>query len=670
MPVADLLIERRGPYADSVVFGEAGAYERIDGLLTFAVDPENSVNRDIIDLAAATRDADGRVRFQADFCLLQPSDPTAGNRRALVELPNRGRKLAPRLFNRAVMDVPPTANIPPGDGFLFRHGWTVAWIGWQWDVYRSEALMGLIPPFALDGGEPIRGQTVVELHPNLPTTTFLLASRQHRPYPAADLDQPDAVLTVQGWEDGPRSVVPRGQWRFAREVDGQPVPSAEHIYLEGGFEPGRIYHVVYETAGAPLVGAGLLAVRDVASFLRYDGPPNPSAGRLDYVYGFGMSQTGRMLRHFLHLGLNVDEEGRPAYDGLNPHVAGARRGEFNHRFGQPSSQSTPSFGHRFPFADEALADPFGNGTGGLLDTQRARGHVPRIFYTNTSAEYWRGDGALVHTDPRGTADLDDAPESRTYLFAGTQHGPSGVPQTRLNTNDGGQGRYGFNTIDYSPLMRAALTNLDAWASRGVEPPAGAHPLLAEQTAVKRSEVLRTFAEFPDVELPDVERLPVLRTVDLGPDARRGIGRYPSVEGETYPALVSAVNEDGNELGGIRLPDVTAPLGTHTGWNPRDPVTGAGEQILPMQGFTRWFALTREERAAAGDPRTSIEERYSGLGDYQARVRSAAEALVAQRFILLEDVETLVADATERWHYATSRDGHVAAATAARSQQVG
>lgn len=654
MPVIDLLVQRCGPYADGSDFGATGPYERIDGLLTFAVDPELAVNEEIVDLRLAPRDTDGRVRFQADFCLLQPSDPARGNRRALVELPNRGRKLAPRLFNRAPAEVPPTANVPAGDGFLFRHGWTVAWIGWQWDVYRSDALMGLVPPLALDDGKPLRGRTVVEIHPNAQETTRLLANRQHRPYPAADLEQPDAVLTVREWEDGPTTIIPREQWRFARERSGEIVPDAEHVYFESGFQAGKIYDLVYETVGAPVVGVGLLAVRDVASFLRYDGPPNPSAGRIDYVYGFGMSQTGRMLRHFLHLGLNVDEQGRKAFDGLIPHVAGARRGEFNHRFGQPSSQSTPSFGHRFPFADDALDDPFGNGHYGLLDRQRERGHAPRIFYTNTSAEYWRGDGALIHVDLRGERDLDDAPEARAYLFASTQHGPGSLPQTRLNTNDGGMGRYGFNVVEYTPLLRAALANLDAWASADVEPPASAHPTLGADTAVERAEVLRRFAEFPDIELPDATRLPVLRTVDLGEDAGAGVGRYPVIEGEEYPAFVSAVDEDGNELDGLRLPDVTVPLGTHTGWNPRAPESGGAEQILPMQGFTRWFAATHDERVRNGDPRRSIEERYAGRDEYLALVRAEAEQLAAHRYILPEDIEIVVGDAAIRWDAATNR----------------
>jgi hypothetical protein len=593
------------------------------------------------------------VRFQSDFCLLQAVDPARGNRRALVELPNRGRKLYPRQLNRGLAEVPPTANIPEGDGFLFRHGWTVASIGWQWDVYRSDALMGLIPPMAMQEGRPVRGQTVVEIHPVQHEHTRLLANRLHKPYPAADLEQSDAVLLVRAWEDGPVTEIPREQWRFARERDGSVAPSAEHVYLEEGFEPGRIYHLIYETEGAPVVGAGLLAVRDVASFLRYHSAPNPCAGRLDYVYGFGVSQTGRMLRHFLYAGLNVDEQGRTAYDGLLPHVAGARRGEFNHRFGQPSSQSNPSFGHRFPFADDPQDDPFGNGTAGALDRQRARGHVPRVVYTNTAAEYWRGDGALLHVDPSAQRDLPDAAESRIYLFASTQHGPGGLPQTRVNTNDGGIGRYGFTTVDYTPALRAALVNLDAWASEGIEPPASAHPTLAEGTAVERAEVLRRFAEFPDIELPDADRLPVIRTIDLGPEAADGIGRYPAVEGETYPCLVSAVDEDGNERAGIRLPDVTVPLGTHTGWNPRDPETGGGEQIMSMQGFTRWFAMTRDERERSEDPRPSIEERYASREAYLAQARAQAERLAAERYVLEEDIDVMLDDAAERWDAATA-----------------
>lgn len=651
MAVVELEIQHREPYAGGAEFAGAGSYERLDGVITYAIDPANPANAPIVDLDKAPTDADGRVRFTGDVCILSPSDPSTGNRRALIELPNRGRKLGPRQFNRADSEVPPTRNIPAGDGFLFRHGYYVVWIGWQWDVFRDDALMGIEAPEALIDGRPISGQTVVEIHPNVRETTRLLANRLHIPYSTADLDDQDASLYVRDWEDGPDSVIPREQWRFAREEEGQAVPSADHIYLESGFEPGKLYHLVYSTSGAPVVGAGLLAAREIASFLKYDDSDrNPLAGLVDHTFSFGMSQTGRMQRHYLSLGLNLDEDERQAYDGMLIHVAGGRRGEFNHRFGQPSVQSTPNFGHRFPFADDPLTDPLTGETSGLLDVQRERGGVPRIFYINTSAEYWRGDCALIHIDPAAEHDLSPSADSRAYLFAGTQHGPGTVPQGRLNTNDGAMGRYGFNTVEYSPLLRAALLNLDRWVTEGVEPPPSQHPRLEDGTATSRASVLHGFTPLPDMALPDPDRLPVLRTVDLGPDAAQGVGSYLAEEGRSYPALVSAIDEDGNEVAGIRLPDLSVPLGTHTGWNPRAPETGAPEQIMPMQGFSLWFAVDAARRVASGDPRPAILERYRDREDYLARVRDAARDLVDQGYVLDEDIPLIVADAAERWDY--------------------
>lgn len=653
MAVTGFEIRKRGPYDDGREFGSTGAYERIDGILTFAVDPEHPANKAIVDLEFARRDEQGRVQFQSDFTLLAPLDPVRGNGRALVELPNRGRKLIPRHFNRAAAEAPPTARIPSGDGFLFRRGYIVGWIGWQWDVFRDEALMGLDAPQALVNGKPIQGLAVVEIHPTVPEKTRLLANRLHQPNPVADVDDPNAMLTVRDWEDGPETTVPRDQWRFAWETADGVVPSVEHIYMEAGFEPGKLYHVIYTAQGAPVVGAGLLAVRDVASFLKSTGDSNPVAGSIDKVYGFGMSQTGRMLRHYLYLGLNVDEDGQMAYDGLIPHVAGARRGEFNHRFAQPSVQSTPGFGHNFPFADEEMEDIYSASGEGLLSKLREAGQVPKIIYINTSAEYWRGDSSLMHTDPAGKRDIEPSPESRIYLFASTQHGPGNIPQTDYNPNDGGRGRYGFNTVEYTPLLRAALVNLDRWVTDGTEPPESAYPRISDGSAVAPVQVLEHFRDFPSMHLPDPERLPRLRQVDLGPDTDKGIGSYPAPEGERYPAYVSNVDSDGNEIAGLRLPDLTVPLGTHAGWNPRHPDTGAPEQIMSMQGFTQFFARTQAEREASGDPRPSIEERYPSKAAYLAEVRNQAELLAHNHYILAEDIEVVVSDAAKRWDYLLS-----------------
>jgi hypothetical protein len=268
--------------------------------------------------------------------------------------------------------------------------------------------------------------------------------------------------------------------------------------------------------------------------------------------------------------------------------------------------------------------------------------MPKIVYTNSSAEYWRGDGSLAHVDALGERDLPAAPEVRRYLFAGTQHGPGALPQERAAEDGYGTvASYGFNVVDYSPLLRAALANLDGWASDGVEPPRSMVPRVDDETAVPRAEVLQTFAA-KGIETPDPDRLWVVRTVDLGPDAARGVGRYPSVEGETYASFVSAVDDDGNELAGIRLPAIAEAVAAHTGWNTRDPSTGAPEQQVPMRGATHF--LTPEEIAA----------RYPTREAYEAAARAVAERLVVERYLLDGDAELAVEDALAIYDEAMSR----------------
>lgn len=643
-------VRASGPFDGGRAFGSVGPYERVDGRLSFAVDPAHPENAAIVDLDLAPVDDDGSVNFHSDVVMLLPADPARGNGRAVLEAVNRGQPLSPRVINRAPYGGPSTAQVDPGDGFLFRHGYTVLYLGWQWDVIREGGRLGLDAPEARIDGAPIAGTTVIEIRPSWRQTTRLLANRAHCPYRAADVDDPGARLTVRDWDDGPAVVIPRDRWGFAEETPDGVMPSDEQVHFPDGFEAGKQYHLTYTTRGAPVVGVGLLAVRDTASFLRSVHPDNPAAGSVDRVYGFGMSQAGRLLRHYLYLGLNRDEAGSQAYDGLLPHVAGARRGEFNHRFAQPSVQLYPNFGHLPPFTDDPRTDPFSGVTDGLLRRQRQVGAVPKVVYLNTGAEYWRGDCSLMHTDGLAEVDVDPPDEVRHYHLAGTQHFPGDVPQVDYNEHDGARGRYGFNTVDLGPLVRAALVNLDRWVVEGVAPPPNAVPRIDDGTAVPREAVIDALRPVVDGPLPDPSELPVLREVDLGPDVERGIGRYPVVEGRTYPCLVAAVDADGNEVAGIRLPDVTVPLGTHTGFNPRHPETGAPGQIVSMQGFTRFFARTEQERLERGDPRASLEERYGDRDGFLARVRDAAQELVAAGHLLDEDVATVLEDAAARWDY--------------------
>ena len=647
MPVMDVKIRRRTPLTDT--------YTRTDGVVTFAVDPANPANAGIVDLEYAPLDAAGRVRFESDFTLVAPTDAGPGNGRLLVEVVNRGRRRTIAFFNRAPAPPIDSDAIPVGDGFLMRQGYSVLSVGWQWDVYRSDALLGLDAPAIRIDGAPVTGQCCVEIRPNAPETTRLLANRAHRPYPAANLDDPAALLTVRDWEDGPDTVIPRAQWQFAQETADGVIPSAEHIYLAAGFQPGRIYNCIYTAARPVVVGCGMLAIREAASWLRGASGNDAIAGGFAKIYGHGVSQSGRLLRTLLYCGLNVDEAGQPVFDGLLPHVAGGRRGEFNHRFAQPSAQSAPGFGQQFPFADNELTDPLTEQTDGLLRRLRQINAVPKIIYTDSAAEYWRGDASLAHIDAAaGAGDLAPADETRRYLFAGAQHLPGNPGLMDGAGPDGSTGRHPYNAVDYIPLLRAALVNLDRWATDGVAPPPSCHPRLDDGTAVTPAAYLDGMPPLPGVALPDPSRLWRIREVDLGPDEARGIGAYPVREGREYAAFVPAADADGNDVAGIRLPALTVPVGTHTGWNLRHPDTGAPEQLMSMQGSTHWFAPTAERRQAAGDPRPSLAERYADRDDYAAQVKTAAQALADAGYLLAEDVDTVLQSCLDLYDCATAQ----------------
>lgn len=653
MSVVDVDIARKFSYANGRQFGAVGSYEQIDAKMTFAVDPNADQNLPIVDLEYAPRDTDGKVRFTADFSIIYPTDPGRGSKRLLIELPNRGRKRVVDTFNRT--DAEPAASPPPGDGFLFERGLTVASIGWQWDVYADDVLMGLEAPFADISQLSDPGQNVVEIRPNVTANTWLLADRIHRPLKAADLNETTATLYVRDYEDGETTEIARDQWRFAQETTDGIVPSDECIYLESGFQPGKYYQIVYSSNEAPVAGCGLIALRDATSFLKYDSNDLlPGLGSLEIAIGYGVSQTGRMLRHFLYDGLNVDEQYRKVFDGLLPHVAGARRGAFNHRYAQPSNQSYPSFGHLPPYADIEIDDPISNLSEGLLSKLEQLNAVPKVVYTNSSSEYWRGDCSLMHTDAQGTVDVDLAPASRMYHFAGTQHGAGVLPQAHEAGAEGALALYATNVVDYSPLLRAALVNLEDWIASGKEPPASSHAQIDHETAVPRSNVIDAFRQHPGQVSLDPGKLWVMRQNDLGNQASKGVGIYPPIEGEHYSCLVSAVDADGNEVAGVRLPDLTQPVATHTGWNVRHPDTGSPDQIVPMQGFTRWFPTNAAQRTSTGDPRISIEERYESRDQYEALVERDAKALADAGYILEQDIDLVVQNSLARYDVAVAR----------------
>jgi hypothetical protein len=290
-----------------------------------------------------------------------------------------------------------------------------------------------------------------------------------------------------------------------------------------------------------------------------------------------------------------------------------------------------------PFNDEAV-----------FERLRQRGRVPRIIATNSAPEYWRGDASLIHTDIDGAHDAEPPEFVRTYLFAGTQHTPGVLPPLSADPNTGSRGCHQFNVVDYAPLLRAALVNLDRWVSDGVAPPPSAFPRIAEGTAVAAESLGAFFRSIPGVRFP--ERITRPSRLDFGSDSERGIAQYPPKAGAPYRTYVSAIDGDGNEIAGIRPTELAAPLATFTGWNTRHGEQGAPGDLMSMMGSTLSFPTTRAQRERNRDPRLSIAERYPTRAAYLERVREGSRKLIASRHVLSEDLEGIIERAGRLWDW--------------------
>ncbi|MDE0658483.1 MAG: alpha/beta hydrolase domain-containing protein [Gammaproteobacteria bacterium] len=606
-------IETRSVYADGRPFEDFGVFEIVTGRVHYSIDPADDRNAGIVDLQHAPRDGGGWVRYSGDYTVVAPRDQPA--RKLLIDVPNRGRRLAFSILNRARPDDLLHDPCAPGDGFLFRRGFALASIGWQWDVAAG---LRLDAPEVLEDGKPVEGDVVCRVQPGSDRTFVSFGQLGEVTYPPADPSKPGARLFVRDDDNAPLVEIDRCRWRFARERDGRVEPSDRFIHLAEGFEKGRIYTLVYRARGARVTGCGLLALRDAAESLR-DGA-GPFATASPAVVAFGASQTGRVLRHLLHLGLNSDSTGKGVFDGVHIHIAGGQRGDFNHRFAQPSSAGVPAAGQRFPFSGTTVRDPLSGATGGLYDDLA---HTPKVVITNTSFEYWRGDAALTHVSPDGAYDVEPHPSERNYLFAGTHHVNGVLPPTNTFAVTGEKARYPFNVVDHSALVRAAFANLDAWVSDGVSPPDSQVPTLRDGTLVERGVVLAKFALIDGFQGLDADRLGGLATLDLGRRVDDGVCAFPAVEGLPYARLVSDVDDSLNERAGIRLPEVALAIGCHTGWNPRHPDHGAPELPAIFVGFSLFG------------------HQWATPDDIESHARECVNALVDAGFVLAEDRERVV-----------------------------
>ncbi|HLZ74856.1 alpha/beta hydrolase domain-containing protein [Phenylobacterium sp.] len=630
-------IASRAPIAGT--FGQAGAYELISGRFYGEVDPKDPKNAIITDLKLAPRNARGLVEYSATFQIAKPLDMAKASGVLIYNVPNRGN-------GRAGGDA---------DG----HVRVVS--GWQADMPANPNLQLMTVPVARNpDGSSITGPVIVRFFdmPKGSVSLPLLAGiGRLEPQPApANLDAAKARLTRRRSDTEAPIAIPAGDYAFAdcrtTPFPGQPDPT--QLCLKGGFDPAFAYELTY-TAKDPLVqGLGFAATRDLNAFLRYGGDspaaPNPVAGRIKWAIGVGASQSGNYLRTFLNLGFNQGEDGRIVFDGINPHIAG-RAVPLNVRFAVPGGAAQ-------------LYEPGSDGTlwwSRYDDKARALGPVslltrctpthtcPKVMETFGSAEFWglRMSPNLVGTDAK--ADVPLPANVRRYYFPAVTHGGGAGGFAVLPRSAPGAGACALpaNPNPVSEEYRALTKAFVAWVTTGAEPPPSLYPTLAHGDLVEPTRQALGFPVIPGAPSPDGKIMPLYR-YDFGPGFNRAdisgvLSRNPPRVVATLPSRVPRVDADGIEIAGLRSVQARVPLGTYLGWSVQASGYFAGQQCGFAGGYIP-FAATRAEREAAHDPRPSLEERYGTHAGFVARVKAAADDLVAHRYLLSEDAERIVRDA--------------------------
>lgn len=628
-------ISERAPFASGVSFGEYGAYEKIRGVAYYALDPKAAANASIVDLKRAPRDKKGRVLFSSEFVLLRPTaaQPTT----LLYDVNNRGNiAILGQVNGRSPAQNDPTTAADAGDGFLMHHGFSLLFSAWTWDVAPTMAAAGTPPSrplvFAPPVAKGVKGKVQNEFTVNTPTDIVSYAGMRGLTYEPATPNDPRAQLTQRARQGDKRKPIPRSAWKFvAPELKGGP----GRVQLEGGFQPDTIYEITYVAKDPYVTGAGLAGIRDLLSWFRdhpFEGAPAPRN-----VLMFGISQSGRLIGRMMHDGLNVDEAGKLVFNGAYLQVPGAGGSAgFNSRFAQPTRHPSMMEEHdypadAFPFTSMPARDPATGKSASTLDKARDKqGNLPKLIYANTSTEFWNRGASLIATTPDGERDVAPADNVRIYGFMGAQHyvGRSNrrAPFTAC-----------VSTSDHYLPMRALIVALDDWTVNGKLPPASAYPSLADGTLTTVADYRAIFPKGLGITPPQQNlREPRL---NFGPRfAWQGIvDTVPPKHGDDYETRVPTPDADGNDRGGVRLVELQAPLGTHTGWNLRAPETGFAWATSRFDGSFVPFARTEAERIAAGDPRPSLEMRYPTREVYAAAITAAAERQVAAGLLLHEDV---------------------------------
>ena len=442
------------------------------------------------------------------------------------------------------------------------------------------------------------------------------------PYPAARFEQVEAKLAVQQRTGDPKRVLAATEWSF---VDAKQV----RIRRPADMDAGAIYSFEYLARDPVVMGLGFAATRDLVSWLRQPHEGNPLAdmaqapaepsgetNATDSLFAstiaIGGSQSGRYIRDFLWQGFNRDAAGKRVFDGVIPFIAGGRRTFTNFRFAEPGRFSRQHEDHDvpgfdFPFAYDTLTDPVTGKTDGILAQCTDDGTCPRVFHIDTGAEFWQAGASLVGT---GGTNHDVAfPDSvRAYAIAGGAHAP-GLTMPFCT--------YPANTMNYAPVLRALLVAMVDWTTGRADPPASHWPSLKAE-------------EIVPVESLDPPFQPWARVVNLP---------IPPTGKPIWPVFVPVIGRDGNDLPGVRLPEIAAPTGTYLSWNLRKEGFAAGELCMIFGGYVA-FAKDADLRDQ-GDRRPTLDELYRNGNERGTAYSAAARQLARDRLLLLADANAMV-----------------------------
>jgi len=630
------------PTFGGTTFGAAGAYEKLRGKAYGEVNPADPRNAVITDLELAPRNAAGMVEYSMDIFVLKPVNLANGNGKLFMEVNNRGGKLYGS-FNLSGGGNNPTTAADAGEAFIMNRGYSLAWNGWDPSAPPGGDRLTVTVPVATDGGATIPGPSYEYIvFDNATTTSCALA------YPAASLDKAQASLTVKAHLQDPAVVIPAAGWDYNAAGTAISLTS-------GPFAQSAIYEFTYVAKEPRVAGLGLAATRDFVAFLKHAttddfGNANPLAGHAQKAYAFTISQPARYLNDFNTYGFNEDDSGttgRQVFDGILNWLGGGSGVAINYRFAQTARTERNRQNHRyaeapFPFAWPTMTDPYTGKVAGRGVECALTNTCPKVFEVNSSNEYWVKTGSLLHTDPLGNNLPRDPENVRFYLLSGLEHTVGGGPPTP------GTCQQIRNTTDPNPALRALFVALEQWVEQGVAPPRSEVPgpgTSVYSTAVGNGvgvipQAALGFPSIPGVTYTGV--ITVRHLFNFGPQFDDGILSInpPDFSGPVYPSYVSRVDADGNEIAGVRLPPVEAPIATTTGWGLRAAAFG-GPDGCEASGQWIPFKTTRAERLAAGDPRKSLEERYKSHADYVAAVAKAARKLETRRFLLPFDVQRYV-----------------------------